>query len=413
MPIEVKSLKESNEFLNILLDNITSAVFLIDQRMRIHSFNNAFQTLFNTPEDRLLQTEELFGNVFGCTYAVHENAVCGTTAHCKKCLLRKFAVRAFVEKTPAYREKLTREFFIDGRPILKHFQFSTKYISYDGQEMVMVIIDDITQTETQRIELDQDLQAAAEIQRMLLPASLPAVELIDVAWQFRPCRRIGGDIFNVLRLDSDHWAIYMIDVSGHGVPSAMIAVSVSQTLQPHSGTLVGKTDDFQCIADIKSPAAVLEILDREYPLERFNNFFTISYLVLNIRTGALRYASAGHPLPILIRAAGGAGEFLERGGAVIGMDGLIPFTEHEVRLDPGDKLFLYTDGITEYQDPDGAIYGSRRFRDTLLALRHQSVAAMVEEATRAVLEFGRGAEPLDDFTLLGIEFRGNRGPNRD
>ena len=72
-----------------------------------------------------------------------------------------------------------------------------------------------------------------------------------------------------------------------------------------------------------------------------------------------------------------------------------------------------TDGITEYQDPDGAIYGSRRFRDTLLALRHQSVAAMVEEATRAVLEFGRGAEPLDDFTLLGIEFRGNRGPNRD
>jgi len=83
--------------------------------------------------------------------------------------------------------------------------------------------------------LDEDLKAAAGIQRSLLPQEPPDADIVEVAWRFIPCKRIGGDIFNMVRLDETHWGIYMLDVSGHGVPSALVAVSVSQILGPQQG----------------------------------------------------------------------------------------------------------------------------------------------------------------------------------
>jgi len=88
--------------------------------------------------------------------------------------------------------------------------------------------------------LDEDLKAAAGIQRSLLPQGPPDADIVDVAWQFMPCEKIGGDIFNIVRLDEIHWGIYMLDVSGHGVPSALVAVSASQILNPQQGLLLQK-----------------------------------------------------------------------------------------------------------------------------------------------------------------------------
>jgi sigma-B regulation protein RsbU (phosphoserine phosphatase) len=89
-------------------------------------------------------------------------------------------------------------------------------------------------------QIDEDLKAAAAIQGCLLPAGCPKVEFLDAAWKFMPCERIGGDIFNLFQLDEKHWAIYMVDVSGHGVPSAMVSVSVSQMMQPQMGLVLKK-----------------------------------------------------------------------------------------------------------------------------------------------------------------------------
>lgn len=86
--------------------------------------------------------------------------------------------------------------------------------------------------------LDEDLKAAAGIQKSLLPQKLPETDNFDFAWEFLPCDLIGGDIFNVFLLDDNHLGVYMLDVSGHGVPSAMVTVSVSQILQPHSGYMI-------------------------------------------------------------------------------------------------------------------------------------------------------------------------------
>ncbi len=254
--------------------------------------------------------------------------------------------------------------------------------------------------------LDNDLKAAAEIQKSLLPDTLPGIKSLDVAWKFMPCQKIGGDLFNLLRLDEDHWAVYMLDVSGHGVPSAMVSVSVSQVLTPQTGYVVKKSIIPPPHYTIVSPSEVLNELDREYPIDRFEKFFTISYHVLNIKTGLLKYSNAAHPPPILLHQDGTL-ELLKEGGTIIGMGGILPFEEGERQLCFGDKLFIYTDGIVEYQDRKGLFYGENRFYTELQKLKDEPVSVIMDGIIESVMNFGENNEPLDDITLLGLEFKEN------
>ena len=105
--------------------------------------------------------------------------------------------------------------------------------------------------------INDDLAAAAEIQKSLLPKEAGEFDHFSIAWYFEPCEHIGGDILNILQLDDHLWAIYVLDVSGHGVPAAMLAVSVSQLLQPHTGYLMQKNTGKVSKRELKKPAEVL------------------------------------------------------------------------------------------------------------------------------------------------------------
>jgi sigma-B regulation protein RsbU (phosphoserine phosphatase) len=253
--------------------------------------------------------------------------------------------------------------------------------------------------------LDEDLKAAAGIQRSLLPQEPPDAGIVDVAWQFMPCEKIGGDIFNMIRLDETHWGIYMLDVSGHGVPSALVAVSASQILRPQQGLVLKKSIKPPPFYEVVSPAEVLNLLDREYPIERFNKFFTISYIVLDTENKRIRYSNAAHPPPILLHGDGEM-ELLDKGGTIIGMGGLLPFEEGEKQVRSGDKLFIYTDGIVEYQDKDGGFYGDERFHRELQRLKGRPISDLVNGIIDSIMDFGDNNPPQDDVTLLGIEFKG-------
>ncbi|MDQ1334314.1 MAG: phosphoserine phosphatase RsbU/P [Thermodesulfobacteriota bacterium] len=256
--------------------------------------------------------------------------------------------------------------------------------------------------------LNEDLEAAAGIQQSLLPQEPPDMEDVAVAWRFMPCESIGGDIFNVVRLDERHWGIYMLDVSGHGVPSALVTVSVSQMLLPHRGLLLKKAMTPPPYYKIRSPAEVLNLLDWEYPIERFNKYFTITYLILDVKEGLIRYSNAAHPPPILVRRDGTL-ELLEKGGTIIGMGGMLPFEEGEKRVEPGDKLVVYTDGIVEYEDRQGRFYGEERFHGVLKGLRKRPISELIDGVIDALMDYGDHNPPRDDVTLLGFEFRGEAG----
>jgi len=252
-------------------------------------------------------------------------------------------------------------------------------------------------------KLDEDLKAAAGIQRSLLPKSIPDMEKLTMAWRFMPCDRIGGDIFNVVRLDEDHWGIYMLDVSGHGVPSALVAVSVSQMLHAQHDRLLKKNINTPPHYEIVSPSRVLEALDREYPIERFDKFFTMSYVIIDTDARRISYSNAAHPPPVLIRKDGGL-ELLDKGGTIIGMGGMLPFEEGNIEIGRGDRLFLYTDGIVEYQIEDGELYGVDRFYGEISALNNRSIKDHTDGIIDGIMDFGHHTPPQDDVTLLGVEF---------
>lgn len=254
-----------------------------------------------------------------------------------------------------------------------------------------------------QLRLEEDLRAAADIQRALLPRGRHDFPGVEVAWRFVPCGSVGGDIFNVQMLDDEHLAAYMLDVTGHGVPPAMVTVSVAQMLSPGSGLVV---DPRRATAQpVAPPRDVLDLLDREYPFGRSGRFFTISYLVLDTRTGLLRYSSAGHPPPLLLRA-GGALETLSEGGPPIGLqlDPSVTYEEGCVHLERGDKLLLYTDGVVDRMDPQGEPFGLSRLR-ALLAERGRSLDTICDQILGALSTHGHGAPQDDDISFLALQYQ--------
>jgi sigma-B regulation protein RsbU (phosphoserine phosphatase) len=249
--------------------------------------------------------------------------------------------------------------------------------------------------------IDIDLKAAAEIQKSLLPQTTFLVNNLDIAWKFEPCEHMGGDIFNIFLMDAEHLGIYMLDVSGHGVPAAMVTVSVSQFLQQNTVQMLKK-------ASFMSPTQVLNALDKEFPFERFNNFFTITFIIINTKNGDTIYSNAGHPYPILLRKNETL-ELLKKGGPSIGMRGFetindrkVRFEEGQLKIKPGDKLFIYTDGIVEYQNDNEEFYGDDRFYNTLKMQKNESVHNIIDQCIKSLMEFGNNTSPQDDITLLGL-----------
>ncbi len=392
--LSLQDLKQSNEFLNIVLDTVTSAVFVLDEEVRLRAFNDSFKALFCKEESDFLG--EKCGNAVGCAFAVAQDKECGETTHCDGCELRNAILATFAEKIPAYKEKLSRIFYINNVPRPKHFLFSTRSISYEGRDMALVVVDDVTTMEKQQEELARDLAAAGEVQRSLLPPKDLNPDNFETAWKFLPSHSIGGDIFNVLPLGDARLAVYMLDVCGHGAPAAMVALLASQAVHPNQGNGAGALP-------AQSPSSILYRLDRQFPLERFDKFFTMSYLTLDGNTGEISYSNAAHPPPLILRTNGDI-DRLDKGGTIIGLGGYIPFEEGADRLRPGDRLFLLTDGIIEHHVTN-EFFGLERVEDCLKESRRLPLQQAVDLLMDRLLAFGSGKPPEDDVSILALEFR--------
>lgn len=255
--------------------------------------------------------------------------------------------------------------------------------------------------------LERDLKAAAEIQQCLLPdKNISEDAKLKWSWRFIPCDEIGGDIFNIMPLDDTHYAVYMIDVSGHGVPSALVTFSASQMLQPHTNILVRNNSHKKSGKEIVSPVDVMEQLDHEYPMERFDKYFTLIYMVIDLSEGFLQYSNAGHSPPLLCRADGTV-QKLEKGGPMIGLNGMLPFEQEKISLTPGDRIILYTDGVIEYEKADLDFYGEQRLCAAITKSTESNPDELLDVIMEDLMSFGENAPPLDDISLLVIAYRGN------
>lgn len=263
-----------------------------------------------------------------------------------------------------------------------------------------------TQLRERQDIIEQDLLAAAAIQGALLPVSIPFPNQLQAEYIFQPCERIGGDIFNVFALDDHSVGIYIVDVCGHGVPAAMIATLVSQAMVQSGNVVCSLFEQDRC-SSINDPQEVLIHLDKLFPIERFDRYFTISYMTLDLDNGVYRYGSAGHP-PILLQKANGDTRLLDFGGPVIGLGEFAPPREIDSgQLVRGDRLFFYTDGIVELENPAGEIFGVEGIQHTVKQHARGTLRDCASALSSELTYFTQHTGTFnDDISVLCLEYTG-------
>ncbi len=237
-----------------------------------------------------------------------------------------------------------------------------------------------------RLEIqDQELLRAREIQESLLPKVIPQLPGFEVASAWQPARAVGGDYFDVLKLGEKRLAICIADVSGKGVPAALLMANVQASLRAS-------------VRDMDSPARVCSIVNgmlcESIAGDKFVTFFCG---VLDGASRVFRYCNAGHPYPILV--ASGAVRMLDQGGAVLGVFPDWKYEDSSVDLGSGDRLLLFTDGITEAEGPQEEEFGVERVALFAKTNAAESAAEMNQQLLAQVTEFC-GAQFHDDATLL-------------
>ena len=247
---------------------------------------------------------------------------------------------------------------------------------------------------SEKRRLDSDLETAREIQGILLPSAAPDVTGYEVSGLNIPARSVSGDYFDYLRIDDDHWGIAIADVSGKGIPAALITGMCRSVLR---GTVPG------CVSPVE---ALRQVNRRLYPDIKEDMFISMLYLVVNTRSNDVKVARAGHDPPLLFRAAGREVTQLCPPGMAVGIDSGSVFdrvvVEETVTLAPGDGLLLYTDGATEALDRHDSEFGLARLIQTVQANTPKGAAATVQNIADELREFAGDVPQHDDITLISI-----------
>jgi sigma-B regulation protein RsbU (phosphoserine phosphatase) len=249
-----------------------------------------------------------------------------------------------------------------------------------------------------------DLAAAARIQEAMLPTALPERPEARFAWLFKPCAELAGDALNVFALDEDRIGFYVLDVVGHGFAAALLSVAVSRVLTPSRDSFLVRPSAEPPGYRILAPREVAEQLNRRFPFDSATEqFFSILYGVLDLRSRELVFVTAGHPGPIHLPHGADAPRLIasrERAPIGIGDHG---YPEHSMLLEPGDRLVIYSDGVPDVHNAAGESFGAARMIDSLAASRdlplEQSLAALWADVERWC---GRTARH-DDASLVALE----------
>jgi sigma-B regulation protein RsbU (phosphoserine phosphatase) len=234
----------------------------------------------------------------------------------------------------------------------------------------------------------KELEQAAEIQGGLLPTNAPAVPGLDLAGYNAACRTVGGDYYDFLTYPDGRVAMLVGDVAGKGMPAALLMSSLQARVQV-------LFDDPTNLAALVT--RLNRIITSNCPSNRFISFFIG---VLDPKTAELTYVNAGHNPPLLVHHAGEV-EKLEGTGLILGILPAAQYEQRACRLEPGDVVVLFSDGVTEAARPGiDEEFGEDRLARTLAELRNESAQSIVESINQRVHEFTGGAPPADDITLV-------------
>jgi sigma-B regulation protein RsbU (phosphoserine phosphatase) len=262
-------------------------------------------------------------------------------------------------------------------------------------------ISKLTNVTAEKERISTELSLAQSIQADMLPCIFPAFpgrSEFDIYATMNPAKEVGGDFYDFFLVDDNHIAMVMADVSGKGVPAALFMV-IAKTLIKNR-TLMGGT-----------PSEILENVNNQLcEGNQAELFVTVWMAILDISTGKGIAANAGHEHPVIKRVTNGDGKYeyvkYRHSPAVATMEGL-KFRQHEFEMNPGDVLYVYTDGVLEATNADNELYGEERLLNVLNGNSDKSIEEILHEVKADVDKFVGNAPQFDDITMLGFEYYGN------
>ncbi len=291
----------------------------------------------------------------------------------------------------------------------KHFDQLDIHTGDEIENLALILNDmekDISEYETnlsditaEKERIGAELDVASQIQEGMLPSIFPPFpgrSEFDIFASMHTAKEVGGDFYDFFLIDDDHLAIVMADVSGKGVPAALFMMA-SKILLNNVASL--KTS---------SPALILEKVNHQICLNNSAEMFVTTWLgILEISTGTIRAANAGHEYPA-VQHKDGAFELLHdvHGFVIGGMDG-IRYKEYEIHLNSGDGLFLYTDGVTEATNASRTLFGTDRMLQALNQTPNASPEQILNQVKQNIDEFVGEAPQFDDITMLCLRYWGN------
>ncbi len=258
-------------------------------------------------------------------------------------------------------------------------------------------VDQVRRVTAEKERIGTELQMANQIQNSMLPHVFPPFPdrpELDIYASMTPAKEVGGDFYDFFMIDDDHLCLVMADVSGKSVPAALFMMISKVILQ--SCAMLGQS--------------VSEILNKTNEALCSNNqvemFVTVWLGILEISTGRITAANAGHEYPVLKRKDGRFEIFRDRHGFVVGGMPKMKYKEYEIQLNPGDKLFVYTDAVPEATNAGNELFGTDRMVDALNADPDASPEQVLQNVRKAVDDFVQDAEQFDDLTMMCLEYKG-------
>lgn len=241
--------------------------------------------------------------------------------------------------------------------------------------------------------MKDELESASAFQRSLLPSINPSSDQFSTAWFYKPCDELGGDSLSVIQIDPTHLGLYVLDVTGHGVASALLSVTATHFL---SGYV--RNHDY-------CPKELVDFMNQHFSRERYvNHSFTMVYGVLNLETNIFTYTSAGHIGPIIVRKNGTVQQ-LEGHGPPIGLFTEAEYDRSSIQMQAGDRLILISDGVYELRNGVGDDFGLNRVYEHLSReiLSDRSLEYAVNSLAREAFHWRIPNKPDDDISIVGLE----------
>ena len=254
-------------------------------------------------------------------------------------------------------------------------------------------------------QIHESLLAAASIQKALIPLENSDFRTIRHGKFSIPCQFVTGDVINIIKIDDTHLAFYILDVSGHGLPAALLATTLSILLQPSANFFdpIRRHSSVSPFYNVTPPDEVAHELNKRFFNDRFSvQYFTMIYGVIDTETYTGSMIQAGHPRAIQ-QALDGTVTIIDNAGLPVGM---IPNETYEnipFTLLPGERLFFYSDGITECVSPDGEMFGEDRLLELIRKERESTIEEIIGNIQSVMIDFRGSSVFEDDLSLLIIE----------